>query len=499
MRADSKTGTTSHSGSLGSDSFSLGDLITVMKIHFVVVGGSLTGYGCALTLCRAGHSVTVLDVEDKLEAAWGPYGVTVPPNLSKLLVRWGLGDELEACGTKSRRVKMCDYHSGEVFGFHNLEAELMKDAGGDITYVHLSDLKRMLRDRAVSYGAEIREGVTVLSISVQGDCRPSARLTSGEVIEADVLIGADGSNSLVRREITGQEFCDSPLGLALFNVRIPAHKMKTDPTMAAFLDDKHTSTVWIGERSAGMALPAGSEISVFVYTPDTNTEPYWYQNVPNAELIGFMGTCAPLLRKLAESASSVTCVPLGQPPEVEPWVRGRVVLVGEAAHPFPRVAVHGAALNVCDAGALGALFMKLHTNEQIDSFLKAFESLRRPRTKKVLQIEMLNIYYLALPPGEFKDARDNGLRTRGAAGKDMFSAMSSEDEDVVKQQWDNDKMLFSYDAEEHALEWWNDWGLLNERANDAVIVPEEQIPVLQVVEEVQVVAAPPSPDPPTRV
>ena len=39
-----------------------------MKIHFVVVGGSLTGYASALTLCKVGHRVTVLDIEDEVES-----------------------------------------------------------------------------------------------------------------------------------------------------------------------------------------------------------------------------------------------------------------------------------------------------------------------------------------------------------------------------------------------------------------------------------------------
>jgi salicylate hydroxylase len=39
-------------------------------------------------------------------------------------------------------------------------------------------------------------------------------------------------------------------------------------------------------------------------------------------------------------------------------------------------------------------------------------------------------------------------------------------------------MVFSYDAEEHAEEWWNDWGILQERADDAVCVLKEHIPVI---------------------
>ena len=46
--------------------------------------------------------------------------------------------------------------------------------------------------------------------------RPSVRLESGEVVEADVIVGADGSNSVVRKELLGQELRPTPLGLTMF-------------------------------------------------------------------------------------------------------------------------------------------------------------------------------------------------------------------------------------------------------------------------------------------
>ena len=74
----------------------------------------------------------------------------------------------------------------------------------------------MLRDQALSYGAEIRHDVEVSGVSVKKGSRPSARLTSGEVIEADVILGADGPRSQIRRGIIGQELHETPLGTALF-------------------------------------------------------------------------------------------------------------------------------------------------------------------------------------------------------------------------------------------------------------------------------------------
>lgn len=73
-----------------------------------------------------------------------------------------------------------------------------------------------MRDTVVSLGADLRSSVPVRSISVPENARPSVRLESGEVIEADVIVGADGSESVVRREILGQEIRPTPFGLAVF-------------------------------------------------------------------------------------------------------------------------------------------------------------------------------------------------------------------------------------------------------------------------------------------
>ncbi|KAI0812477.1 hypothetical protein BC629DRAFT_1589237 [Irpex lacteus] len=456
----------------------------LLRIHFLIVGGSFTGYASALTLCRAGHRVTVLDVEDKVETAWGHYAAALTPNVYKLLVRWGMEDELAKYGTKATRLRLADYHTGEPLGYHNYEEELLNDSGGDLVYCHLSDLKKMVHDRAVSYGAEIRHDVAVAGISVQKGTRPSARLISGEVIEVDVILGADGSNSPIRREIIGQELHETPLGTALFNVRVPKDKMLADPELAELLQDEHTATMWGGKSYAGYACIARGEFTFLLYLPEDKTEPYWYQHVEPAELTKLMGNVTPILRKIVESASIITCSRLCEPPQVKPWIHpeGRVLLVGDAAHPFPRAATHGPAMNIGDAGALGTLFSHLHSDSQIDTFLTAFETLRRDRVKKVLPIELMNTYHIVMPDEELREQRNAAFRERRDAGLDAFSG---EKDDFAVALWENDKTIFSYDAEDAAEEWWNDWGILDERANNAVHVLPDQIPVVHVDEEFQ--------------
>lgn len=73
-----------------------------------------------------------------------------------------------------------------------------------------------MRECALSFGAELRPCSQITSIMVPETTRPSVRIEYGEVIQADVIIGADGSNSIVRREMLGQELRGTSLGLTVF-------------------------------------------------------------------------------------------------------------------------------------------------------------------------------------------------------------------------------------------------------------------------------------------
>lgn len=65
-----------------------------------------------------------------------------------------------------------------------------------------ADLRKLLHDTAVEHGAKIRSNAKVVSMSVRPE-RPSVTLASGEELDADVLVGADGLDSLSRAMMLG--------------------------------------------------------------------------------------------------------------------------------------------------------------------------------------------------------------------------------------------------------------------------------------------------------
>jgi salicylate hydroxylase len=114
-----------------------------------------------------------------------------------------------------------------------------------------------------------------------------------------------------------------------------------------------------------------------------------------------------------------------------------------------------------DGAVLAKLFSHLCNEDQISNFLYAFQDLRQKRCEAVIRKEFCDIHYMALPPGEAQQFRDQSMRAKRNAG---LSALAAAGELELNPQWEEIKEIFGYDAEDEADNWWNEWGLLRERS-----------------------------------
>jgi|SRR5216683_2081214 len=114
-----------------------------------------------------------------------------------------------------------------------------------------------------------------------------------------------------------------------------------------------------------------------------------------------------------------------------------------------------------DASVLAKLFSHLRDEDQIPSFLYAFQNLREQRCQKNRALDIGNIMFMMEPEGEGTARRDTMMREKHDQGRNV---LSGDDEDSNVAQWDFNRELFGYDAEDEADNWWVQWGLLQERA-----------------------------------
>jgi salicylate hydroxylase len=83
---------------------------------------------------------------------------------------------------------------------------------------------------AVEAGAQVQFGATVEEV-IPAEHKPSVRLASGEIIAADMIIGADGPRSLVRETVLGKRDDPKPTGITVFGGVVPASEMAKDPEL----------------------------------------------------------------------------------------------------------------------------------------------------------------------------------------------------------------------------------------------------------------------------
>jgi len=200
---------------------------------------NIGGLSCAYALASAGHNVRLLERLQKDDpTSWS--GIRVPPNLSKILTEWGLGEELKEKTLPCYRAMFDDLETGDGIGCIEWKEEVIQESGGDFLLMHHRDLYNMLYRLAVDAGVEIMHGVDVVNIIPGQDQAeksfasepalahsiampvstvdsmdspefsptsfvsygpPCVVLANRDVLYADIIVGTDGANSLVRNVV----------------------------------------------------------------------------------------------------------------------------------------------------------------------------------------------------------------------------------------------------------------------------------------------------------
>jgi salicylate hydroxylase len=117
-----------------------------------------------------------------------------------------------------------------------------------------------------------------------------------------------------------------------------------------------------------------------------------------------------------------------------------------------------------DGAVLAKLFSHLLSEDQIGSFLCAFQDLRYERVTRMLRNENMNLMFQTVPPGDIQRGRDQNMLEKHRKGQNVL-----ENDGDTGEQWEEIKIAFGYDAEDEADNWWMQWGLLRERARGSVI------------------------------
>ncbi|EAU85110.2 hypothetical protein CC1G_08083 [Coprinopsis cinerea okayama7 len=437
-----------------------------LPIHFIVVGGGIAGLSCAVALRRVGHRVTVLERHPDVFQAVG--GCRMAPNLSKILFHWGLENECRRIGELSKGIDFRVLESGEHIGQHTWDEEVIRETRGEFLFTYHADLRKLLYDTAVGCGADIRMGVAVTDVDPDNQ---RVKLATGEVIQGDAIIGADGVNGLTRKLMVELDR-EPDHRNNLYSTVVSRDAMMRDPELRKMISErKNGMFAWFGDERSALAFPMGGrehDFALLVYCPVDGNESSWDDSVPLEALQKVLANAEPRLQRLVKLAiHPPACVAVKNYELPDDWVHesGKLLIVGEAVHPLPPGCIQEAAMPLEDAAVLAKLFSHIRNKDQIPTLLSAFQDLRTPRLERVLNKEIGDVMFMTLPPGPQQDGRNAHFTARRDAGVSVFDALpgSAADEEELPQ-WLEIKDTFGYDAEDDADNWWMEWGLLRERA-----------------------------------
>jgi salicylate hydroxylase len=200
----------------------------------------LGGLGAAYCLAQAGHRVTIVEAAPAIGEVGA--GIQVSPNSSRLLRRWGLGQLLENIAVRPEGISLRRYDTGEVVGYTQWGENMDRDYGAPYYHIHRADFHKILYDLTAP-NVTLRLNSTVVKCD-PGPKSPSVTLATGEVIKADLILGADGVKSYIQQVIMGRATRADPTGDAAYRATVPASLLLEDPELKGFID-KPEMTAWM--------------------------------------------------------------------------------------------------------------------------------------------------------------------------------------------------------------------------------------------------------------
>lgn len=385
---------------------SAGPSTAEQRDRILVAGAGIGGLTAALALARAGHSVSVLEKRTRVEEIGA--GIQLSPNASRVLIDLGLGPALTRVAGEPERVMIRNGHGGRIVDMP-LGATIRERFGAPYWVVHRADLQTVLLD-AVRSEPSIRLlfGRSVKSVDEEGDgvTVPTESASGPETHQGRLLVGADGLWSRVAPALgDASEAVFS--GYVAWRGTIP-----TEDAPPPFR--RRETGLWLGAGAHVVHYPlrAGKVVNVVAVVGDSNAEPGWSRPGDPQVFRKLFKGWSPELHALFDKVPEWQVWSLFDRPPREAWVRGRVALIGDAAHPVLPFLAQGGALAIEDAAVLVA---KLQAHADVQAALTAYEGARRSRARRVQQAARANgrTYHMPLP---LSFARDVVIRHLGGEG-----------------------------------------------------------------------------------
>lgn len=373
----------------------------------IIVGAGIGGLAAALALASRGREVTL--VERRTGFGELGAGLQLSPNASRLLAGIGLGAALRRIAVEPERIVVRSASNGREIGGFGLKPTMRERFGAPYCVVQRAELHTALLD-AVRARPSVkllvgRKAVRAASTAETATLVVETESGSREELSGVAVIGADGVRSVLRRSLDDHRI---PMfrGSVAWRATLPLDRAPSN------LQGVETG-LWLGRDGHVVHYPiaGGRLLNMVVVRRAREPVEGWSAPGDPAEIrAGFADAAEPLRRLIAAPEEWLRWSLLDLP--VGTMAKGRLALLGDAAHPVLPFLAQGAALAIEDAVCLAE---QLGGGLDVPDALASYARRRMPRAKRVQDASRANgrTYHAGWP---ISAGRDLVLRRMGPHG-----------------------------------------------------------------------------------
>jgi 2-polyprenyl-6-methoxyphenol hydroxylase-like FAD-dependent oxidoreductase len=376
-------------------------MVETRNKQLIIAGGGIGGLAAAIALSRVGVPVTVLERVSEFQAIGA--GIQIGPNGLRMLKELGVYEAALAESVLPEELVMNDSITGERVSGVQLGKAFEDRYGSPYILIHRADLHKCLLEACAKQGnIQLCAGAPLENIIDDGET-VLAETSDGRNFSGSGLIGADGLWSKTRELIIG-DGAPRVSGHIAYRAVLPAEEVPERLRRQAM-------TVWAGEKLHLVFYPLrGAKLYNLVAVFHSQK----YQEGWNAfgdvgELTERFKPAHEDVKLLLEKIESWRMWVLCDREPIKEWSKGRVTLLGDAAHPTLQYLGQGAIMAMEDAVCLA---VEVASNPQdLPAAFKSYVEKRYIRTGRVQLMSRVNgeIYHAS---GVAREIRNKWLSTR---------------------------------------------------------------------------------------
>ncbi|KAI1621082.1 salicylate hydroxylase [Exophiala viscosa] len=408
-----------------------------------ICGAGIGGLAAAIAIRKAGGQVTILEAAPELGEIGA--GIQMTPNVARLLNKRGvdkvIGDDLVEFEELNMRRR-----DGTLVGYTKTIPNVRKNLGVPWWLVHRMHLHSGLAEVAQREGANIVIDSRVEKIDWTSSKQVNVTTAKGKIWTFDLLIGADGVRSVVRKSFMPQVTPKPPTGNCAYRAIVSYDQIRKDP-VAKELAEKLTMEVWMSDKAYIISYPIshGTQFNMVL----SHHRDHLVDDVEDIDMQEFRDTYKdfdPRIKRIVDIVPSARRWPLLVTGPLETWSipEKNVVLMGDAAHSMVNHMAQGAATSMEDGAYLARTLAKVVEGKiNLAQAIEIYEKGRMPKVYFKQQVSFLNGAIWHLPDGLLQEARDKAMSAELQGEKFMRSPNLYGDPETTMS-------VYGYDAEEDA-------------------------------------------------